>query len=421
MRVLLLNQYYWPDLAATAQILTDLAEGLASRGHDVTVLCSRRSYIGNGARLPRKEARNGVTIFRLPALGGGKSAGFVRRVADLLTFYAAATCKCVFTSGVDVVVTLTTPPMIGLLGRLMQRLKGVRHIHWCMDMYPDLFVANRVIKEARLLHRLFARAVGAYVGHCDAVLVLGRHMRSRMLSYGPRPERVRILPLWANGQEVRPVPREGNWFISKHGLEGKFVVLYSGNIGAVETLDTVVEACERLLRDKDVLFLFIGGHADQARLKARVEARGLTNFRFLPYQDRDDLAYSLSAGHVHIVYFMPGKEGMKVPCKIYGILAAGGPVVYVGPQRTEVADIVAQRKVGVAVEDGDVDAFVNAIRSFRDSPSLLREVSHRSRATFEEQYDADVILDRFDRLLRSISRDSKAPAELRLGSAGGVE
>lgn len=402
MRLLLVNQYYWPDVAATAQMLTDLAERLVCRGHQVTVICSRRSWRGEGRPLPKRDLRNGVRIVRVQAVGGAKGATGTRRVLELLSFFLLTAFWSLWITRPDVVVTFTTPPMIGLVGRLLQVLKGARHVHWCMDMFPDLLVASKHIRESGILHRALAVAARSYLSSSDAVLVLGQRMRSRILRYQPPLERLHIVPVWADGARVVPVPRDSNWFIHKHGLEGKFVVQYSGNIGAVESLDTLVAAAEQLASDQTILFLFIGEGADHQRLRGAVRQKGLPNFRFEPYQRREDLAYSLSSAHVHIVYLMPGKGGLRVPSKIYGIMAAGGAVLYLGDRASEVADIVEANAIGFVLQDGDVGRLVSAVGLLCQDPDRLADMSRRSRAAFEREYDVATVVERFDRLLRQL-------------------
>lgn len=402
MRILFVNQYYWPDYAATAQVLTDLAERLVRSGHHVTVVCSQRPYAGNRACFPKRATRNGVRIVRVPATGGGKEVGTFRRVLDLLSFFVLASATCVRQPRPDVVVTLTSPPMIGLLGWLLASTRRVTHVHYCMDLCPDLLVATGMLSERSLIYRVFASVTQYYLRRCHAIIVLGPHMGDRIRKYGVEAERIHVVPLWADGKEVRPIPREDNWFIKEHHLQDKFVVLYSGNIGTEETLDIVIDAAEYLSRYADIVFLFISGGDSFERFQSAVRARELTNFRFLHYQNREDLPYSLSAGHVHIVYFKPGKEGMKIPSKIYGIMAAGGPVLYIGNNGNEIADIVSANDIGIHVRDGDAVGLAAAVEMMRANPHLMDDMSRRARRAFEAHYDVDAVTGRLSRLLEDL-------------------
>ncbi|HUT57559.1 MAG TPA: glycosyltransferase family 4 protein [Phycisphaerae bacterium] len=410
MHVLFINQYYWPDVAATAQILTDLAEFLAGRGHEVTVVCSRQPYTGDGGSLPPGQVRNGVRIVRVPATGGGRRTGSVRRAADCLSFFLGAGVEAFLLARPGtIVVTLTSPPMIGLLGRAIQLLRRAHHLHWCMDMCPDLLIANGFIEAGGWAHRVLSFAARGYVSACDAVCVLGPYMKERIQTYNPPRGRLYIMPVWADGKRLAPIPRKQNRFIDRCGLTGKFVVLYSGNIGTGESLDTILDAAERLAEDDGIVFVFIAEGPQRDRLEATARARGLANVRFLPYEDRRDLAYSLSSGHVHVVYFGPGRDGMKVPCKTYGIMAVGGPILYVGSAGNEVADLVSTNRIGFVVRDGDAPGVVAAIKTLRSDPGLLREMSYRSRTVFEREYDFEIVAGRFNTLLHTLFSQRKWP------------
>jgi len=402
MRILLLNQYYWPDVAATAQILTDLAEGLACRGHDVTVVCSRHSYTGNGEPLRRRDVRNRVKILRLPGFGGGKKAGFGRRILQFLSFHAFAAIKCALLETHDAVVTLTTPPMISILGRMLQFAKGSSHIHWCMDLYPDIQLAHGMIKRGGVVHRVLSRCTRASVHSADAVCVLGQHMRRRILAYHPLAERLHVVPVWADGRSVKPIERSENWFVRQQGLGGKFVVMYSGNIGAGSSFETLLKVICRLKDDEGLRFVFIGEGAQLGHLRRFAAERRLPNVVFLPYQDRKHLPYSLGAGDVHVVTVKPGLEGMKVPAKTYGIMAAARPIIYLGNAEGEVYDLVKGHDIGCAVEEGDVAGLLGAIKKLRNNASMRADMGCRARAVFEERYDSERVIERFERILRDV-------------------
>lgn len=403
MRILLLNQYYWPDVAATAQILTDLAEGLVRYGHEVTVICSRRSYTGNGPALLARERRNGVQIIRLPAVGGGKKASFGRRLADFMSFYALAAVKCLSLPKHDVVVTLTTPPLIGLVGRMLQLAKGTRHVHWCMDMYPDIQLAHGMIRQNGAVHRLLSSCTRSFVRAADAVCVLGPHMRTRLLAYEPSRTKVHTVPVWADGDRLKPVDHNANWFLKKHGLSGKFVVMYSGNIGAGSSFDTIVQVIRQLGHDPEIRFAFIGDGSQLRALKRFAKEHHLRNLLFLPYQNRQHLRFSLSAGDAHLVTVKPGLEGMKVPGKTYGIMAVGRPIIYIGNPKGEVYDLVKEQKIGCAVEEGDVQGLLAGITFFRQNPSSGRTMGHRARRLFEESYDSAKVIPKMERILREVT------------------
>ena len=205
-RLLFINQYYWPDHASTAQHLTDLAESLASTGHDVHVLCGRGSYKPGQKSRPAHEVRNGVTIHRVRATSFGRRTT-ARRLADYFSFYARAVARAVTLPRFDIVVTLTTPPIIGLIGTILRRLKNSRHVFWSMDLHPDASLALGRMSLKNPVVAALAKLSDAVYRRADRVVALGPYMADRLRTKGVRPARISLIPVWSRADEVYPEPR----------------------------------------------------------------------------------------------------------------------------------------------------------------------------------------------------------------------
>ena len=387
-RAMLFNQYYWPDHASTAQHLTDLAEGLASQGHDVHVVCSRGGYRERAPRPPRREVHNGVTIHRVDATALGR-ASTLRRMSDYLSFYLRAFWLGLLLPRFDVVTTLTTPPIIGLIGTLLRRLKGSRHIYWSMDLHPDASLAlgkmsirNPVVRGLRWLSDFVYR-------HADKVVVLGPYMMDRIVAKGVRPDRLTLIPVWSRRDEIYPMPRENHPLREELGLEGKFVAMYSGNLGLAHSFDEFLEAARRLRHRDDVVFLYVGDGPRLAEVKSAQAAEGLTNIRFLRYFPRDMLHASLSIADVHLISMRSEMTGIVVPGKLYGAMASGRPTVFVGPVHCESADTIREADCGATIRLGDVDGLIAAIEGFADDHQGALEMGRRGRSAFLARHEKD--------------------------------
>jgi colanic acid biosynthesis glycosyl transferase WcaI len=379
VRVLLLNQFFHPDLSATAQLATDLAEDLAAAGFEVTALAARGAYLGGGV-LPREEVHRGVRILRVrcTSLGKGSTA---RRLTDYATFYASAAARALALPRFDAVVAMSTPPLVAALGGLLRAVRGTRFVYWLQDVYPELAVEFGVMRGGSPTARAFGALSGWTLRRADAVVVLGEAMAARVREKGVAPGRVHVVPNWADGEAIRPIPPEANAFRREHGLDGKKVVLYSGNMGRAHDLSTVLAAA-RLLRDApDLTFLFVGDGAKRGEVEAA--ARALPSIRLLPYQPRARLAESLSAGDVHLVTQGAGTVGLIEPSKLYGVLAAGRPVLFVGPAETEAGRTVLREGVGEVVANGDAAGAAAAlVRLLADAGAI----GARARAAFDREY-----------------------------------
>lgn len=400
-RLLFINQYYWPDHASTAQHLTDLAEAMAAEGHEVHVLCSKRGYRPGGEAQPAREVRHGVTIHRVGATSlGRRSLG--RRYADYLSFYALAAARAVASPRFDAVVTLTTPPLIGLLGTLLRRLRGSRHLVWSMDLHPDASLALGMMSRRSPLVRLLAWLGDRLYRNADRVVVLGPYMADRLAAKGVRPGRVTTVPVWSRRDEVYPLPREGHPLRGELGLDDSFVVMYSGNLGLAHRFDEVLDAARRLRHRDDIVFLFVGDGPRRDEVRAAQEGEGLANVRLLDYFPREQLQSSLSTADVHLISMRTEMAGIVVPGKLYGVMASGRPALFIGPDHCETADAIREAGCGRIIRPGDSDGLVVAIEELAADRESCRRLGARGRAAFLAGYEREGCCRQWGRIVAEV-------------------
>jgi glycosyltransferase involved in cell wall biosynthesis len=275
-----------------------------------------------------------------------------------------------------------------------------------------------MVKENGLAHRICVFLTRRYLRSARAVFALSSYMADRIQRYGVRADRLHIVPVWADGGRLRPIARPANEFIKSHQLEDRFVVMFSGNLELGGDIDTLVGALTELRNARELMFVLISEGPRFEEFRARCAQASLQNVLFLPYQQRDLLAHSLSAGDVHIVTNKKGLSGLRVPCKTYGILAVGRPIVYIGEPHSEAADLIRDYELGSVVREGDVHGVVAAIQALQRDPCRRQGIAVRARALFEAHYDAAVVIDGFERILQqvvpgdaSISRQTRDAAE----------
>lgn len=388
MRLVILNQFFYPDHSATSQLMTDLAESLVGRGFQVTALAGRGRYNGGGG-LPAQEEYRGVRVVRAWATGFGKGSA-AGRLADYLTFYLGAAWKLLTLPRHDVVMALTTPPLIGLLALFVCRLRGMKLAALVQDVYPDVGVALGTFKEGGAVTRLLDRLNRAVLSRADRIIVLGDCMRERVADKAGegREGLIDVIHNWADGEKIRPLAEgEANPFIEEHGLRGRFVVQFSGNLGRVNDFDTPLEAARILKGRDDVLLLFIGDGVRAGELKEFVRRHELANVLFLPYQPREALLHSLAAGSAHLVTLAPGLAGLSVPSKTYGILAAGRPVLFVGDPRSDMARLVAEHRCGEVVPSGDAERLAAVVSAWADDTEAVARMGRDARDLFLLRFD----------------------------------
>ncbi len=359
MRLLLVNQAFHPDVAATAQYAADLAQELARAGHQVTIVAGRRGYDDPTLVFAAKETWRGIDIVRVGATGLGKSAPW-RRAIDFGTFWLACLFRLLWLPRFDVVVALTSPPLISVAAAAIARLRRSRFVAWVMDLNPDQAVAAGWLRQNSLSHRLLDFLVGTGLRSAALVVVLDRFMRERVEAKGISPERIAVVPPWSRDAAVEFDPEGRARFRSRYHLRDKFVVMYSGNHSPCHPLDTALEAALRLRGRPEVVFLFSGGGVEMPKVERFAREHALGNILRLPYQPQSDLAATLSAADLHLVVMGDAFRGIVHPCKVYGILAVGAPCLYIGPDHTHVTDLAADADIRVA-RHGDADAVAGHI------------------------------------------------------------
>ncbi|WP_038158690.1 glycosyltransferase family 4 protein [Verrucomicrobium sp. BvORR106] len=372
-RILLLNQCFYPDHASTAQHLTDLALGLREAGHEVWALSARRSYDRPEVLYPASEVWKDIHITRISSLGLGKKS-ILRRILDSLSFWCNAASRLLTVPRPDLIICLTSPPMVSTLGGLAGVIRRTPLAHWVMDLNPDEAVAAGILRKGSVPERVLDYLVTWSFKRASLVVALDRFMEKRLVGKGIDPRAIFTAPPWSHDDAVRFDPEARMAFRERHGLTGKFVVMYSGNHSPCHPLQTVLEAARTLADESDIQFVFIGGGGGLPGAKNFVQTHQLRNFQFLPYQPLEAVAGSLSSADLHLVSMGDPFVGIVHPCKVYNVLRLGIPFLFSGPSDSHLGDLVARigdESLGHGVRHGDVESTVRAIRHCRDARMAL--------------------------------------------------
>jgi len=401
-KLLIVSQVYAPDPAAVGQYVTDAAEEMVARGWDVLVYTSRRGYDDPSIRYPAAEVRGGVQVRRLPLSSFGKRSIAVRLLAQGL-FVMQAFLWGVCTRGVSAILVSTSPPFAGFLGAMLSVVKRRPMVWWVMDLNPDQMIAAGRIGPRSLAARTFDSLNRVAIRRSRWIVVLDRYMGDRVVAKIPGDpqvaDKVRVLPPWSLDQHVRDASPGPNAFRVRHGLEGRFVVMYSGNHSEQNPLTTLLDAAERV-RDLDrMVFLFVGGGTGKAEVERRIAA-GATNVVSLPYEPVESLGTSLAAADIHVVSVGDTMVGIVHPCKIYTAMAVARPILLLGPPQCHATDIMAAGEVGWHVPHGDVATAETALRdAWARRDRDLTDMGRRSAAIVADHYSRDHLIDQFAALL----------------------
>lgn len=383
------NQHYAPDVASTGQHLTDLAEYLAAAGVPVEVVTGRAHYAGGKLDAPASEVRAGVRVrrYRTAGLGRQSRAG---RIFDYAMFYGQVAWASWVGDAPDGTIYLTTPPLLGVIGWIGKAARGRRYGIWSMDLHPDAEVAAGMLRRGSVLSRVLNWLNDRGYRHADFIVDLGPYMRKRILSKGVSAGRMATVPVWGAAPEASAgTVTTGESLHTRLGLEAATVVMYAGNAGVVHEFGPILEAM-RLMRDeRDVHFLFAGGGPRRAEVEAYARDHALRNFTYIDYVPREDLAGMLAAADVHLISLRSAFAGISVPGKLYGIMAAGRPALFVGPAACETADTIRSADCGEIVDPAIGDAasrVAAAIRGWRANPEAARAAGTRGLAAYTSRY-----------------------------------
>jgi colanic acid biosynthesis glycosyl transferase WcaI len=408
MRIVLVNRYFHPDESATSRMVSSLAFGLAETGFPVEVVTSGQRHDERATALPRQECLGGVTIRRLPATRFGR-AGLAGRAADYASFQAAAAIwSLAHLRRDDIVVACTDPPLLSVSLAIAARARGARLINWLHDIFPEVAVELGVLRRGGAAARLTLALRDGSLRRAVCNIVPTAAMAEGLCRHGLSRETLLTIPYWSE-DAIEPVAPEDNRLRAAWGLRGAFVVGYSGNFGRSHEFDTLIEAATLLRDDDSIRFLLIGSGFGRARLEFEIERRGLGNVLLQPLQPRERLSESLSTPDLHLISLLPKLEPYVVPSKLYGIMAAGRPALFIGSAKGEVATALRRHGCGETVDIGAAQDLADRIVALRDDAPRRAQMGNSAREAFETRHRRSHALEAWARLLAS-SAQGEGPA-----------
>nr|WP_204106651.1 glycosyltransferase family 4 protein [Spirulina major] len=400
-KVLIITQFYPPDYAATGQLIAELASQLSKLGMKISIFTGQPGYAFDKKFAPKREVLEKVAVRRSrtsrlwPLRIRGRAINgllFCTRVAMHLIKNSHSQNLFLFTS---------EPPYLSVLGYLAHKCFGIRYVCLLYDLYPDVAVALQVVPKKHSLVRFWDWLNRKIWQNARGIIVLSSSMKARVVAKCPEvEEKVSVIPSWADPEAIVPINKQDNWFAHQFELTDRFTVQYSGNLGRCHDLDTILTAAE-LLQEDSIQFLFIGHGAQLQACQDRVTRLGLKNCRFLPYQDKSVLPYSLTACDLSLVSISPGLEGLVAPSKLYGILASGRPVAAVCESHSYLRSLLEEAQCGAAFDNGDAEGLAHYIRHLADNPEVSRTLGNSGRDYLNAHFTPEIIAKQYCRVLEN--------------------
>jgi glycosyltransferase involved in cell wall biosynthesis len=382
--VWIVSELYYPEETSTGYLLTRIAEELARR-YEVGVLTAQPTYAARGLRAPRRERVGGVEVFRCRSTRFDKN-GLPGRLVNAVTMSASFFLNALFRfRRGDVALFVTNPPLLPFALAAACRLRGATPLLLIHDVYPQLLVAVGLVRGRGAVEKLLSFLTRRLYRSTARVIAIGRDMAGLVAEASRGAATIATIPNWADLENIRPAPRDGNALLAAHGLAGKFVVQYAGNMGRSHDVEALAAAAAALRARDDIHFLLAGNGAKRPWLEQAVA--GLPNVTLLPWQPRGEaLSQLLNACDVSVIAFVPGMAGVSVPCRMYDVMASGRPLLALADPASEVAMTIEEEGAGWSVPAGDRDALVRLIVYAAGHRDEVAAAGRRARAAAERNY-----------------------------------
>lgn len=408
-KIVFVINYFYPDLASTGQLMTDLCFELQN-DFEITVIAAQPGYAGEKNtkdQLFEKSYLDKIKVVRIKLPEVNKTSK-LSRLKYISTYFLLANMALLKESKTDIIYTISQPPVLGgLIGSIGKFLKRAKHVYNIQDFNPEqaqavAYTNNQFIfKAAKFLDKINC-------SYADEIVLVGQDMVETLKSRfaGKSVPSYSVINNWTNEEEILPLDN-GNpqisTFLEKNRINNKFIVSYSGNIGLYYDLENIIRITKEFSDNPDIVFLFIGEGAVKQQMQEFVKQNDLTNVLFLPYQPKEFIPYSLNAADIHLVVNQKGIKGVSVPSKIYGVMAAGKPILGVLEQGSEAERLISESHSGIVVEPQDYNGIVDAINQFYQlDKERLKQMGLSGREYLESNLKKETSINKYRELLNSL-------------------
>ncbi len=400
LKLLVLTQFFPPDFAATGQLIEELVGQLGQQNVEASVFTGQPGYAFVKGRAPALEQKGNISVkrSRISQLFAGRIRG--KAINGLLYTLRAIAHLARNANQYQVLLVTTAPPFLSVIAYLANVFFKLPYVCLLYDLYPDIAVELGVVQANHPVAKLW-RSLNRKIWQRSAgIIVLSDSMKERIVAHCPTTHsKISVIHSWSDDHKITPIEKANNWFAREHELVDKFVVLYSGNMGRCHDIDTMFKAaCQ--LKDEPILFVCIGGGAKRAALIRSVEAQKLNNFRFLPYQEKAVLPYSLTAGDVSLVSVADGMENLVAPSKLYPAMATGRPIAAICPRNSYLRSLIADARGGATFDNGDAEALAHYIRYLSCHRDEAKQLGNAGRQYMQANFTPRIISQQYLEVLR---------------------
>lgn len=409
-KIVFVINYFHPDYASTGQLMTELCQSL-SNDFEITVIAAQPGYSDNfqkhHSKLIEVEDWKNIKVVRVSLPNVNKNSK-ISRLKYILQYFLLANFALLKEKNIDLIYTISQPPILGgLIGTIGKFTKKTKHLYNIQDFNPEQAAA--VNYTGGVIHNIAKKVDKLNCNRADHIILVGNDMKETLKNRFDR-KRVpahTVINNWTNEQEIVPLDKsnlEVDQFLRRHSLENKFIIMYSGNLGLYYDLENLIRITSEFNSNNQVHFLFIGEGASKSAMENYVTDNGIDNVTFLPYQPKEFIKYSLNAADAHLVVNQKGIKGVSVPSKIYGVMAAGKPILGVLEEGSEADTLIRTSECGFVSEPQDYDLLINHIKLLvaMDVESR-KEMGMRGRKYLERNLTKEKSLVKYKELLQRLT------------------
>lgn len=399
IKLSIITQFFPPDYAATGQLIEELALQLGRLGLPVDIFTGQPGYAFHKESAPAIEHLDKVKIKRSRTTRIWSKRIRGKALNGVLFCLRSGVHLLRTRSRGDVLLLTTAPPFLPLLGYLVHKSFGLPYVCLLYDLYPDVAVELKVVSREHWAVRLWETINRHVWRRAQKVIVLSSTMKDRVVAKCPEiKDKITVIHNWADPNQIVPIAKHQNWFAKAFNLVDTFTVLYSGNMGRCHDMETILAAA-KLLKDQPIQFVFIGNGAKREGFRAQASQLGLHNCQFLPYQDKQNLPYSLTACDLSLVSVSPGMEGLVAPSKLYAALAAGRPLAIICEPHSYLRTMLQESGCGEAFSNGDAEGLAAFIRRLAADSQLTKQMGQAGRRYLQSHFTPDLIAQQYSEVL----------------------
>jgi colanic acid biosynthesis glycosyl transferase WcaI len=402
--ILLISQYFYPEMISTGHILTELLLQLSTNEVKSSVICAQPTYYSRDI-IDQHINYHGINIIRTSNTQYDKDS-VKGKVFNSTSFFALSLFSALRINKYSTLIIVTNPPFLGAIGSIIKIFRKCRFILIIHDHYPDIAVNAGYLNKLSPIVTFWNMLNRWIFLNASFIVTLGRDVKQLIKEQLPSDHKHKVvyIPNWADPSVIRPVAFEENSFIKEIGLLEKFVVQYSGNMGLTHDMETIIEAANELRNQDKVHFLLIGDGGKRTKIANMVKNYRLKNVTLLPYQPRENLKNSLSASHVSLISQEYSSKGLSVPSKLYGIMASGRPAIAIVPEDSEVALTLKEYEFGIVTPPKDVTGLVRSINWLMHHEEERTSMGARAHKAFLDNFTVACCAEKYLELIRKISQ-----------------